>query len=115
MKVDYRTLPMQGRPSDDILAEMEVAAKQDADWRNGKVFSLVYTPGEELEPFLMQAYMMFFLENALNPSAFPSLRKFEIEVITMTADLLGGDREVVGNMTSGGTESILMAVKTARQ
>jgi len=51
----------------------------------------------------------------LNPSAFPSLKKFESEVVAMAADLLGGgDPEVCGTMTSGGTESILMATKTYR-
>ena len=47
--------------------------------------------------------------------AFPSLKKFEADVIAMTASLLGGDDETVGNLTTGGTESILMAVKTARE
>jgi glutamate/tyrosine decarboxylase-like PLP-dependent enzyme len=63
---------------------------------------------------LKDAHATFFSENALNPSAFPSLRRFEAEVIAMTADLLGAGGAAVGNMTSGGTESILMAVKTAR-
>jgi glutamate/tyrosine decarboxylase-like PLP-dependent enzyme len=58
---------------------------------------------------------MFFSENGLNPMAFPSLKKFEAEVVSMTASLLGGDSETAGNMTSGGTESILMGVKTARE
>lgn len=61
-----------------------------------------------------EAYSLYFSENGLNPGAFPSLRRFETEVISMAAGLLGGDENVVGNMTSGGTESILMAVKTAR-
>jgi glutamate/tyrosine decarboxylase-like PLP-dependent enzyme len=57
---------------------------------------------------------MYFSENGLNPTAFPSLRKFETEVVAMTASLLGGGPRTVGNMTTGGTESIMMAVKTAR-
>src|SRR5439155_17190810 len=55
----------------------------------------------------------YFSENALNPLAFPSLRRFETEVVAMSASLLG-DANAAGSMTSGGTESILMAVKTAR-
>ena len=58
---------------------------------------------------------MFFSENGLNPTAFPSLRELETQVVAMVASLLNGDGEVVGNMTSGGTESLLMAVKTARE
>lgn len=76
--------------------------------------SLVFDPGDEIRDFVKQAYTRFFSENALNPSAFPSLRRFENEVVAMTAQLLGGDAAVVGNMTSGGSESILMAVKAAR-
>ncbi|MCP4722166.1 MAG: aspartate aminotransferase family protein, partial [Desulfobacteraceae bacterium] len=52
--------------------------------------------------------------NGLNPMAFQSLKRFETEVVRMTADLLNGDDEVVGIMTSGGTESCLLAVKTYR-
>ena len=76
--------------------------------------SLVFHAGPEVTDLVKRAYLRFFSENALNPSAFPSLRRFENEVIAMTARLLGGDRDVVGNMTSGGSESILMAVKAAR-
>ncbi len=107
-------LPLQGRAADDVLAEMDAAATDDAQWRDGKTMSLVFDPGEEIAAFVKRAYTRFFSENALNPSAFPSLRRFENEVVAMSAQLLGGDRQVVGNMTSGGSESILMAVKTAR-
>jgi glutamate/tyrosine decarboxylase-like PLP-dependent enzyme len=54
------------------------------------------------------------MENGLSPFAFPSLKQLETEVIAMTAGLLGGDAETVGSFTCGGTESIFMAVKTAR-
>ncbi|ELU10802.1 hypothetical protein CAPTEDRAFT_156221 [Capitella teleta] len=56
----------------------------------------------------------FMHENALNPAIFPSLRRFETETIAMTAAMLNGDDQVVGSLTSGGTESILMAMKTYR-
>lgn len=59
-------------------------------------------------------YHAFMHENALNPMVFPSLRHFETEIVAMVAHMLHGDGGVVGNVTSGGTESILMAVKTYR-
>jgi glutamate/tyrosine decarboxylase-like PLP-dependent enzyme len=114
MSIEAKFLPTRGLGEDEILEAMREAATQDVRWREGRVFSLVFDPGEELLAFGKKAYTAFFSENGLNPSAFPSLRRFEIEVVSMVASLLGGDAEVVGNMTSGGTESILMAVKTAR-
>jgi glutamate/tyrosine decarboxylase-like PLP-dependent enzyme len=88
--------------------------ENDARWQEGRTWSLVFHAGDEITDLLKEAYTMFFCENGLNPMAFPSLKRFEAEVVAMAADLLGGDDETVGNMTSGGTESILMAVKTAR-
>jgi sphinganine-1-phosphate aldolase len=52
--------------------------------------------------------------NALNPMMYPSLRKFETEIVSMSAWMLHGDENTAGSLTSGGTESILMAVKTYR-
>ncbi len=57
---------------------------------------------------------MFLTENALDPTVFPSLLRLETDVVRMVADLLGGDGDVVGHMTTGGTESNMLAVKTAR-
>ncbi len=108
-------LPATGRSKFDILGSMEAARDRDVRWRDGRAFSLVFYPGEEILDLLKQAYTMFFSENGLNPSAFPSLRKFETEVVSMTAQLLGGGTKAAGNMTTGGTESILMAVLTARE
>ena len=62
---------------------------------------------------IRDAYSAAIYTNGLGPTAFKSLKKLESEVIAMTAELLGLP-EAVGNMTSGGTESILMALKTAR-
>jgi len=115
MIAEHKSLPEHGLPAEGVLSTMAAQRAQDANWQQGRVWSLVFHPGDELSDFVKQAYTLFFSENGLNPSAFPSLRKFETEVVAMTGDLLGGDREVVGNMTSGGTESILMAVKAARQ
>jgi glutamate/tyrosine decarboxylase-like PLP-dependent enzyme len=70
--------------------------------------------GEEHTKFLQEAYELYFSENALNPTAFKSLKNMEHEVVRMAVDLLHGDGEAVGTMTSGGTESCLLAVKTWR-
>jgi glutamate/tyrosine decarboxylase-like PLP-dependent enzyme len=109
------SLPARKQEARDVLAVMARTREQDAKWREGKTWSLVFHAGDEVANLLKEAYTMFFSENGLNPMAFPSLKKFEAEVVAMTADLLGGDEQTAGNMTTGGTESILMAVKTARE
>jgi glutamate/tyrosine decarboxylase-like PLP-dependent enzyme len=106
-------LPEKGRPHDALLAEMRALQGGDADWRHGKIFSLIYYAGDDVVELLKDAYATFLYTNGLSPAAFPSIRKFESEVLAMTAGLLGSE-EAAGNMTSGGTESILMAIKTAR-
>jgi len=107
-------LPASGMDRETVLARMREARARDANWRDGRTWSLVYFAGEEITQLIQEAYTMFMAENGLSPMAFPSLKKFETEVVAMTAGLLGGGGETVGSMTSGGTESILMAVKTAR-
>jgi glutamate/tyrosine decarboxylase-like PLP-dependent enzyme len=61
-----------------------------------------------------QAYHMFWNENALNPSLFSSLRQLENETVAMVADLLHAGDDYAGNLTTGGSESIIMAVKAGR-
>jgi glutamate/tyrosine decarboxylase-like PLP-dependent enzyme len=108
------SLPAKKSSAEEVLAAMKRARDHDAQWQAGKTWSLVYHAGDDVSDLLKNAYTLFFSENGLNPMAFPSLKKFEAEVVAMVASLLGGDEETVGNLTSGGTESILMAVKTAR-
>lgn len=106
--------PSVKRSKEDVLATMRAARDHDVRWREGRAFGLTYHIDEAVDELLQDAFLMFFGENGLNPTAFPSLRKFETEVVAMTASLLGGDAQVAGNMTSGGTESLLCTVKTAR-
>jgi sphinganine-1-phosphate aldolase len=107
-------LPDEGIPRNTLLEIMEEARKEDANWQNGRIWGLVNRASDEHTALLKEVFTMFFSENALSPFAFPSLKKFEAEVISMTIDLLGGNRRACGSMTSGGTESILLAVKTYR-
>ena len=108
------SLPANRTPAEQVLARMRQAREHDARWHEGRAWSLVYHAGDEVTDLLKEAYTLFFSENGLNPTVFPSLRKFETEVVSMAASLLGGNDETAGTMTGGGTESILMAVKTAR-
>lgn len=107
-------IPEQGQAADQVLETMEAFRSEDLPWRGGKAFGYVYNAGEQIEAVGKQAYMAFLTENGLDPTEFPSLLKFETEVVSMCIDHLGGDEACVGNFTSGGTESIMLAVKAAR-
>jgi sphinganine-1-phosphate aldolase len=106
--------PKTGRPVDEVLAELEDRKGGDVDWRGGKVFSLAYDAGDEIHDLAVEASSRFLSTNALNPMAFPSIGRMQSEVVAMMADLLHGGPEASGFMTTGGTESILMAVKAAK-
>lgn len=107
------TLAKQGFSKDQVLAEMRALRTGDANWREGRTWSLVYHAGDEVSALLADAYTMFMSENGLSPLAFPSLQRFESEVCQVAAELFHGS-EAAGTLTSGGSESLLMAVKTAR-
>lgn len=108
-------LPTHGTPSDDVFARMNELKIEDADWEGGRTWSLIYPAGKDVDDVLRRANEMYVFENALNPFRFPSLRRMEADVVAMTVDMLHGDVNSSGTMTSGGTESILMGVKTARE
>jgi len=107
-------LPARGRSREAILGELRELAAADPDYARGRTWSLVYYLGEEHTRLLEEAHHLFFSANALNPMAFKSLKRLEHAVVRMTADLLHGGPRACGTMTSGGTESCLLAVKTYR-
>jgi glutamate/tyrosine decarboxylase-like PLP-dependent enzyme len=106
--------PKTGRPVDEVLADLDAKQAADVDWRGGRVFSLAYDAGDEIHDLAVEASSRFLSTNALNPMAFPSVGRMQSEVVAMMADLLHGGPEASGFMTTGGTESILMAVKAAK-
>lgn len=109
-----KTLPAKGIPAPQIVDELESLRIDDVDWRNGKVFSLAYYAGPQAIAVAEDAYRRFSGENALSTDAFPSLRIMQQDVLSMVGPWLGADKDSAGFMTSGGTESILMVVKAAR-
>ncbi len=108
-------IPKIGVPKAELLERMRASKKADADWRGGRTWSLVYHVDEQHTQLLRDAYGLFISENLLNPMAFKSLKRMEHEVVRMSAAMLHGGPNVVGTMTSGGTESILLAMKTYRE
>lgn len=105
----------RGLAADDVRARLTELHAGDIDWRGGKAFSLVYNTGDhEHERLLEDVAAMFCHENALNPFVYPGLVQMEREVVAAAASLVGEPPPEAGCLTSGGTESIFLAVQVAR-
>ncbi len=107
-------IPSIGLDRQSLFATLATIRGRDVNWRAGRVMAGVYDPGDAVADTIKTAYSDFLTENALYPNFFPSLVKLETDVVRMLANLLRGGPGVVGNCTSGGTESIMLAVKAAR-
>lgn len=97
-----------------LLSALEDARRDDANWRRGELPLYVYFAGEDVLQVAKDAYGMFMQEAGHAASAFPSIAHFESEVIDMVLGLMKAGPEATGDMTLGGTESVFLAVKTAR-
>ncbi|MFC9944391.1 pyridoxal phosphate-dependent decarboxylase family protein [Streptomyces pratensis] len=103
-----------GRPAAEVLAELRALRRADAPTRGGRTFAYVYDAGlDGLDELAAEAYTAFATVNGLDPTVFPSVARLENDVVGAVAALLGAPG-AQGTFTSGGTESILLAVKTAR-
>jgi len=114
-----RGLPQEGRPADDILAELTaMATEEDAFWETGKVSGTMYSGDHAHYAFLTEAFSRFAHSSALQRDLCPSATKFEGEIIAMVLDLMHAsaveDSEPAGMMTMGGTGSILHALLAYR-
>jgi glutamate/tyrosine decarboxylase-like PLP-dependent enzyme len=107
-------LSQQGRSVDDVITDLEAKRTNDVKWEDGRAFGMVYDGGPSVHEVAERAAKIYLHENALNTRAFPSLGEIQSEVVAWTAGLLHGDG-AAGFLTSGGTESILCAVKAARE
>lgn len=108
------SLPAHGLPAEEVLERLSALRAHDVPWQRGRVFAGVYDPGDAVSATVKAAYSAFLSENALYPNYYPSLLQIENAIVRALAALLGGDEAVVGSCTSGGTESIMLALKAAR-
>jgi sphinganine-1-phosphate aldolase len=110
----FQRFPAHGLSWDEIDAALNEARGNDVEWRRGRIGVYIHYGGEEVLEVAKRAYAAYFCENGLGPGAFPSLARLEAEVVAWTSELLSGGDQARGVMTTGGTESILLAVKSAR-
>jgi glutamate/tyrosine decarboxylase-like PLP-dependent enzyme len=107
-------IPALGLSHEAVMAALKTYGEKDLPWREGGTFAYVYEGGRDVEEVVKAAYTRYLTENALDPTVYPSLLRFENEIVSMAINHLRGDESCVGNFTSGGTESCMLAVKAAR-
>jgi len=108
-------LPAEGLSEEEVFSQLaKLQSMGHCDYRDGKVSGTVYHAGKEITHISAEAYKMFIWSNPLHPDVFPGVRKMEAEVIAMVVKMFNGGKNACGTTTSGGTESIIMAVKTYR-
>jgi glutamate/tyrosine decarboxylase-like PLP-dependent enzyme len=112
----FGAIPEEGLSEETLVKYLEqCAAKEHPGWKDGKVSGKVYNGEPSVISVMNAVYKLYCVSNALHPEVFPSIRKFEAETIRMTCTMLHGGEETCGTLTAGGTESILMAMKTYRE
>ncbi len=107
-------IPESGRSEQSVLETLEAYRAGDTDWRAGRTWGYVFDAGRAIEDVAKRAFVAFMSENALDPTIYPSLLRLENEVVGMALAHLSAPEGAAGNFTSGGTESIILAVKAAR-
>lgn len=108
------TLPAAGTSWNELQSTLTQAGSRDVKWREGRAAVYVFNSGEDVMQVAHDAYGMFIAENGLGPAAFPSLKRMEQEVVDIALSLQNAPEGAAGSMTSGGTESILLAMKACR-
>lgn len=112
----YLTLPTTGWAPDDVRKELETLGDmKHTRWEDGRVSGAVYHGGKELCDLQTEAFGRFGVANPIHPDVFPGVRKMEAEVVAMVLGIFNAPEGAAGVTTSGGTESIIMAVLGARE
>ncbi|KAI4724772.1 putative sphingosine-1-phosphate lyase [Aureobasidium sp. EXF-10728] len=112
----YTALPASGWGPEQVRAELEKLHEMEhTRWEDGRVSGAVYHGGKELQELQMEAFGKFGVANPIHPDVFPGVRKMEAEVVAMVLGMFNAPADAAGVTTSGGTESIIMAVLSARE
>ncbi|KAI8821385.1 pyridoxal phosphate-dependent transferase [Fimicolochytrium jonesii] len=111
----YRALPAEGLSDGAVRSELERYQKMGhVNWRDGKISGAIYHGGEDVSALITDAFSRFTITNPLHPEIFPGIRQMEAEVVSMVLRMYNAPDSGCGSVTSGGTESLLMAIKAYR-
>ena len=109
------SFPAERCGRDELERRMASLRRDDAPWHSGRSFKPAYFAGDDVLDVAHEAFGMYIDENALySRTSYPSLHRYEVEVVDMLLDLMHAPDAAGGSTTSGGTETNIMAVKTAR-
>ena len=110
------TTPTTAATTDEVLATLRALQSQDLPAHGGRTLAYVYDSGlADADAVGLEALAMFASSNGLDPTAFPSLLRMENDLVALAGGLLDAPDGFAGSVTSGGTESILLAVLAARE
>mmetsp|Transcript_90759 Transcript_90759/g.256958 ORF Transcript_90759/g.256958 Transcript_90759/m.256958 type:complete len:571 (+) Transcript_90759:53-1765(+) len=108
-------LPAEGLPEEQIMELLERREQLDTlHWQKGKTTGAVYHGGQGHYDFVGRVFAKWGFANPLHPAIHPALRQMDSEVVQMIINMYNGDGNCCGAFTTGGTESILMAMKAYR-
>lgn len=110
-----KQLPPLGGDWPTIMQEMQDLKANDFDYKSGRLPSYTYYYGEDLLAKQIESYSAFIMENGLGAGlAFKSLSAMQADIYDMALGLFNAPSEAVASFTSGGTESLFEALRTAR-
>jgi glutamate/tyrosine decarboxylase-like PLP-dependent enzyme len=110
-----KALPERGWRKEEIFSKLREYLRDDLDPFSPRLFTIAFEPGvEELREVAHEAMKMGAFKNVLDFTEFPSMIRLEKDIVDAAISLMNGDEETVGTFTFGGTESVFLAVKAAR-
>jgi sphinganine-1-phosphate aldolase len=111
----FKALPIYGLTEDDVMSRLDKIENKDNQNQNTKISGIIYCDDKLHREKMMRLFSRYALSNPLHPDIFPEIRAMEIDIVSMVSHMFDGTKETCGNVTTGGTESILLACYTYRE
>jgi glutamate/tyrosine decarboxylase-like PLP-dependent enzyme len=109
----YKAFPEDGIARPQILSALGDMRAHDPAI-DGKAFAFIYDAGEDARAVAREAFAACMGINGLDPTVYPSARHIENAVVGWCREVTRAPEGAVGTATAGGTESVMLAVKAAR-
>lgn len=107
-------MPERSSSMKNVREELYKYTESDIEVKDGRLFTYLYDPDMKDLKEANDIFVEFLNRNGMDYHAFPSTLRIENDIVAMVGSLLNGDSKIAGNFTTGGTESILLAVKSSR-